>query len=88
MSELELEIARQLGASSFLIFQFIKHNPCSNVRTIEIETGLSTYCVWQSLQKLKECNIVKYKENKQSNGHNTRWKEFKENSEKETWKFH
>lgn len=88
MLELELEIARTLGASSFLIYQFIKHNPGSRVIDIQTETGLSEYCVWQNLTKLKDCNIVHYKEVKVVKRQTTRAKEFRENEERETWKFH
>lgn len=80
MSELELEIGRTLGASAFLIYQYIKFNPRATSREIQIETGLSENCVWMTLKELKYANIISY---------NTRVKtnEYVENKEKDTWKF-
>jgi DNA-binding transcriptional regulator GbsR (MarR family) len=85
MSELELEIGRTLGASSFLIYQFIKFNPGVTHLEIQIETGLSQNCVSQCLKKLKETNVLKYKT--RSAGY-VKSSQYSENKEKETWKFH
>jgi predicted transcriptional regulator len=84
MSELELEIGRTLGASCFLIYQFIKHNPGSTSRDIQIETGLSENCVWMSLNKLKEANVIRHKLRTGT----SRVNEYKENEEREKWMFH
>lgn len=84
MNELEMEIGRSLGASSFFIYQFIKANPGATSRDIQVETGLSENCVQSCLVKLRETNVV---ESKLQPGA-SRWKVYKENKERETWKFH
>lgn len=85
MSELEMEIGRTLGSSAFFVFQFIKNNPGSTSRDIQVETGLSENCVWITLNKLKDTNVVKYTE--RTAGYR-KSKMYVENGEKDTWKFH
>lgn len=85
ISELEMEIGRTLGASCFLVYQFIKHNPGVTSNEIHIETGLSKNCVWTSLNKLKDTNVVKVRE--KLVGYNKNHL-FSHNEEQQTWKFH
>jgi hypothetical protein len=79
MTEHELQIARCLGASSFLIYTFIKNHPGASKRDIEIETGLSENCVGTNLIKLKETNVVEFE---------LQWKKplYKENKNIGTWR--
>jgi DNA-binding MarR family transcriptional regulator len=58
MSEAELEIARNLGASSFLVYSFIKNFPDGSATDIEVSTGLSRGCIDQTLKKLSDTNIL------------------------------
>jgi predicted transcriptional regulator len=58
MSEAELEIARNLGATSFLVYSFIKTFPGSTVLDIQTSTGLSRNCAQQTLSKLVDTNIL------------------------------
>lgn len=61
MTERELDIARNFGASTFLVFQVIKHKAGLDALGIEIETGLSTYTVWKCLAVLRDLKVVTYK---------------------------
>lgn len=83
MSELEMEIGRTLGASCFFIYQTIKHNPGATSIDIEMETGLSKYCVLGNLKKLVETGVL----NETLKPGHSRLKAYREN-QKETWKFH
>lgn len=60
MSEMEMILGRNFGASYFFVYQTIKHNPNITARHIEIETGLSESCVQKVLTVLRETNVVKY----------------------------
>lgn len=85
MSELELEIARTLGASAFLIHQFVKNNPNATSTEIQIETGLSENCVWTNLNKLKSTNVLQFSKKQYSN---YKRKVYRENEDRQEWKFH
>jgi hypothetical protein len=58
MSESELEIARNLGATSFLVYSFIKTFPGSTVLDIQTSAGLSRDCTQRTLSKLVDTNIL------------------------------
>lgn len=85
MTELEMQIGRTLGASSFFIFQTIKANPNVTLRDIMMETELSPGCVETAVAKLKASNIV---ERQMQVIGPTRQYLYKENKAYETWKFH
>lgn len=85
MNELEMEIGRTLGSSAFFIYQFIKNNPRVTSKDIQCETGLSEHCVWMTLNKLKDTNVVRFSE--RVAGYR-KSKMYVENEAKETWKFH
>lgn len=86
MNELEMEVGRLFGASSFYIYQFVKHNPNVTSLDIEIETGLSQGCVQSNLVKLRESKVLTYNLVKKRNGNKLHI--YKANEEKETWKLH
>jgi len=58
MSELELEIGRFFGGSSFFLYQVIKHNPKSSLKDLQIETGLSDRSLKDLLRYLTDSNII------------------------------
>lgn len=85
MHDLELEIARTLGASCFLIHQYIKNNPNTTQREISMDTGLEVSTVNLQIKKLKETNVINaLQRNKPTGGKMYTYKE----NEKESWKFH
>lgn len=81
MSELEIEIGRTLGASCFFIYQVIKDRRDFSVIDVEIETGLSNYCVWTNLKRMSEKNIIVKGERS-----GPKFLVYKPNNAKETWK--
>jgi DNA-binding transcriptional regulator GbsR (MarR family) len=58
MIEKELDIARRLGASSFLLYAAFKDHSKFTVIDAEITTGLSRDCISQNMKKLLECKIL------------------------------
>jgi len=54
----ELEIARKLGASSFLLYSAFKDHPRFTIIDAEVTTGLSRNCIEQTTKKLLDCNIL------------------------------
>lgn len=58
MLQLELEIARQLGASAFLVHAVLKNRSNLTRRELEIETGLSDKCIQTTTQKMVDAGIV------------------------------
>lgn len=85
VSELEMEIGRKLGASAFLAFQFIKHNPGSTPTDTKMETGLSECTVWTVLKKLRDSNVVTF--TIPSRGQ-SKTKSYRVNPDNQTWKIH
>ena len=58
MNELELEIARQLGASSFLVYSVLKNKGDLTRRDLEIECGMSEDGILRTVKKLEEDKII------------------------------
>lgn len=86
MSELEMEIGRNFGASCFYVYQTIKHNPGLDRLGLEVETGLSTNCVWKCLTILRDINAVNCK--LKIAGNRKEYKDYRENEDKELWQLH
>lgn len=55
MSELEMEIGRNLGASAFFIYQTLKSYPNMTVFEIMAETGMSENAIRTAVSKLESC---------------------------------
>jgi len=58
MSEAELDIARNLGASSYLVYSFIKNFPGGTATDVETNLGLSRNCVDQTMRKLVDSKVL------------------------------
>ncbi len=54
----EFNIAREFGASAYVIYNYVKLNPKATKLDVEIETGLSDNCVTQQLQTLIEVKLL------------------------------
>lgn len=85
MNELEMEIGRTFGASTFFIYQTIKHNPNVSAKDIAVETGLSETCIQAALVRLRESHVVKFTMSKYGNRKEIK---YSDNEEKQSWKFH
>lgn len=85
MSELEMEIGRTLGASSFFIYQTIKHMAKVSVVDLEAETGLTHKSIKIHIKNLLECGIITRERVflRHCNGYI-----YTAVKETETWKFH
>jgi predicted transcriptional regulator len=84
MTELEMEIGRNIGSSAFYIYQTLKHNNGMTKKELECETGLSTECIRNTVNKLVDSLIITPK----AKVPGIRPTVYIANVEKETWKIH
>jgi len=61
----DLEIARKLGASAFLVYQTLKLCPKSSQIDLQIETGLSQNTIQQLIKTMSGVGLI-YKEKTKS----------------------
>jgi DNA-binding HxlR family transcriptional regulator len=61
MTDKEIEMASKLGASTFLLYSYLKRSKRSSTLDITLDIGLSDKTIIQGLKRLTESKVIERK---------------------------